>query len=372
MRLAIDGRFLGQPLSGVQRYAREVCSALDQALEDGQEHVRDLEVTLLVPRRVAAPPYRHLRVRAVGRLSGHVWEQLELPWATRRYDVLFCPGNVAPLMSLHGRTPVVVTVHDLAFRYHPESVSLTFRRVYEVLVPRIMRRADRILTVSEAERDRMLQHFPEAGRRLVAVANGSRPPAPSAEADADADAEQRPPSAPFVLYVGALNHRKNVDGVLTAARRLLDQRPGLRAVFIGASAPAYSTVAVGDADERMVFAGSVDDEALDAHYRAAELMLFPSFHEASGLPPVEAMSRGCPVVVSDIPALRERCADAAVYCDPHDVNTIVAAAESVLDDPPLRDDLVRRGRERAAAFSWDRTLRETLTVIREAVDEPRR
>lgn len=369
MRLAVDGRFLGQPLSGVQRYGRELCSALDEALQRGEDHVRDLEVTLLVPRGVTAPPYRHLRVRTVGRLSGHAWEQLELPRPSGAYDVLFCPGNVAPVRSLHGRTPVVVTVHDLAFRYHPETVSPAFRRAYEVLVPRVMRRADRVLTVSEAERERMLEHFPEAGRRLVAVANGSRPPQPRGPAGA---VEPPPPAEPFVLYVGALNHRKNVDGVLTTVRRLLERRPGLRAVFIGAGAAAYSTVAVGDADERMVFAGAVDDEALDAHYRAAELMLFPSFHEASGLPPVEAMARGCPVVVSDIPALRERCADAAVYCDPHDVDTIVAAAESVLADPALRADLVVRGRDRAEVFSWDRTLRETLAVIRDAVGEPRR
>lgn len=366
MRLAVDGRFLGQPLSGVQRYARELCSALDEALDRAEDHVRDLEVTLLAPRGVEPPPYRHLRVQQVGRLSGHAWEQLELPRTARAYDVLFCPGNVAPLLTLRGRTPVVTTVHDLAFRYHPETVSPAFRRAYEVLVPQVMRRAERVVTVSEAERARMLEHFPEAGRRLVAVANGSRPPEPPAQPTAP---EPQPPSGPFVLYVGALNHRKNVDGVLATVRRLLDQRPGLRAVFIGAGAAAYSTVEVGDADDRMVFAGAVDDTSLDAHYRAAELMLFPSFHEASGLPPVEAMARGCPVVVSHIPALRERCADAAVYCDPSDVDTIVAAAASVLDDADLRADLVRRGRERAAHFSWDRTARETLAVLRDAAGQ---
>lgn len=364
MRLAIDGRFLAQPLSGVQRYARELCSALDEALEGAEDHVHDLHVTLLVPRGVEPPPYRHLAVRRVGRLSGHAWEQLELPRAAKEHDALFCPGNVAPLLTLRGRTPVVTTVHDLAFRYHPETVSPAFRRAYEVLVPQVMRRAERVVTVSEAERARMLEHFPATGHRLVAVANGSRPPEPQPTAG-----DPRPPSGPFVLYVGALNHRKNVDGVLATARRLLEQRAGLRAVFIGAGAAAYSAVEVGEADERMVFAGAVDDASLDAHYRAAELMLFPSFHEASGLPPVEAMARGCPVVVSDIPALRERCADAAVYCDPHDVDSIVAAAESLLDDPALRAQLVRRGHDRAAHFSWDRTARETVAVIRDAAGQ---
>jgi glycosyltransferase involved in cell wall biosynthesis len=370
VRLAIDGRFLTQPLSGVQRYAREVCAELEASLVRGDAHVADLDVTLLVPRGAEAPAYQHLGVRPVGRLSGHAWEQLELPRAAREHDVLFCPGNVAPLLTLRGRTPVVTTVHDLAFRYHPDTVSPAFRRAYEVLVPQVMRRAERVITVSEAERSRMLEHFPATGDRLVAVANGSRLPEPLA-AD-EAAVEPRPPSGPFVLYVGALNHRKNVDGVLATVRRLLAQRPGLRAVFIGAGAAAYSAVEVGDANDRMVFAGAVDDASLDAHYRAAELVLFPSFHEASGLPPVEAMARGCPVVVSDIPALRERCGDAAAYCDPYDVDSILAAAESVLDDRAGRDDLVRRGRERAALFSWERTTRETLAVLRDAAGPPAR
>lgn len=362
MRLAVDGRFLTQPLSGVQRYARELCGALDDALARGDDHVSDLEVTLLHPRLdTPAPAYRRIVPAEVGRAGGHVWEQLELPRAARRHDVLFCPGNVAPLLTLRGRTPVVVTVHDLAFRYHPETVSPVFRRAYEVLVPRVMRHAAAVVTVSEAERTRMLEHFPGAATRLRAVANGSRPPeAPAHRVD------PAPPEGPFVLYVGALNRRKNVEAVMATVRRLLDRRPGLRAVFIGSTAAAYAGLDLGPEHERVVFAGPVDDASLDAHYRAASLTLFPSLHEASGLPPVEAMARGCPVVVSDIPALRERCGDAAAYCDPHDVDSIVTSAEAVLDDTSLRDELTRRGLERAAGFTWGRTLRETLEVIRGA------
>lgn len=366
VRIAIDARFLTQPLSGVQRYARELCLELDAAIARREPWARDVEATLLAPRGAASPDLEHLAVRHVGRLSGHAWEQLELPRAARGHDVLFCPGNVAPLATLRGRTPVVTTVHDLAFRYHPETVSTVFRRVYEVLVPQVMRRAERVITVSEAERTQMLGHFPDAVDRLVAVANGSRAPETPGTATSPA-----PPAGPFVLYVGALNHRKNVVGVMATVRHLLDTRPDLSAVFVGAGAAAYASVDLGgDAHERVHVAGAVDDATLDAHYRAASLVLFPSFHEASGLPPVEAMARGCPVVVSDIPALRERCGDAAAYCDPHDVASIVAAAERLLDDDDLRADLITRGLARAADFSWERTLRETLEVLRQAAARP--
>lgn len=370
MKLAIDGRFLTQPLTGVQRYGRELCRVLDEALEQEAQHpgsrpeVAGLEVSVLVPRLSSpAPAYRHLALREVGRLGGHAWEQLELPRHARDHDVLFCPGNVAPLATLRGRTPVVATVHDLAFRYHPETVSPRFRRLYEVLVPRVLRGADRLITVSEAERDRILAAFPEAADRLVAVANGG----PAAAAEPPGPGDPVPPDGDYVLYVGALNQRKNVRGVVNAADRLLAERPGLRAVFVGAGADAFVPFDLPTSDPRVVLTGPVESAAaLEEFYRRASLMLFPSFFESSGLPPVEAMAHGCPVVVSDIPALRERCGDAAVYCDPHDVDSIVEAATRVLDDPELAAALVARGHERAATFTWERCLAETLDVVRAA------
>ena len=365
MKLTINGRFLIQPVTGVQRYARELCATLDEALPD----LPDLSVEVLTPplaARLAAdlPSYDHIALREVGKAQGHRWEQTVLPRHLAGSDVLFCPGNTAPLLTLRRRRPVVVvTVHDLAFRDFPETVSGPFRRVYEVLVPATMRRADRVITVSEAERTRMLAHFPQAADRLTAVANGGLPrhrPVPASD-------DPPPPDGPFLLYVGSLNPRKNVAGVIETCRTLLAQRPDLKAVFVGDPAGIYQAVDLGPTDERMIFAGKLSDSALEAHYDAASLLLFPSFHEASGLPPVEAMAHGCPVVVSDIPALRERCGDAALYCDPHDVESLVSQAARILDDPALAADLAERGRERAAIFTWSNCLTATLQVLTDAV-----
>ena len=360
MKLTINGRFLTQPVTGVQRYARELCATLDDALPD----LPDLTVEVLTPplgADVDIPTYDHLELREVGRGGGHRWEQGVLPRHLGSSDVLFCPGNTAPLLTLRGRTPVVVTVHDLAFRDFPETVSRPFRLAYEVLVPATMRRAERVITVSEAERTRMLKHFPDAADRLTAISNGGLPrhrPEPSPD-------DPQPPTGPFLLYVGALNPRKNVAGVIATCRALLAERPDLRAVFVGDPSGIYQAVDLGPADERMVFAGKLSDAALEAHYDAAAVLLFPSFHEASGLPPVEAMAHGCPVVVSDIPALRERCGDAALYCDPHDVTTMVAQVARILDDADLAATLSVRGRERAAGFTWANCLDATLDVLKQ-------
>ncbi len=363
MKLTINGRFLTQSVTGVQRYARELCATLDEALPS----LPDLTAEVLTPplgdrAGLDVPTYANLEVREVGRGGGHRWEQLSLPRHLDGSDVLFCPGNTAPLRALRGRTPVVVTVHDLAFRDFPETVSRQFRLAYEVLVPATMRRAERVITVSEAERTRMLKHFPKAADRLVAVSNGGLPRhRPVASPD-----DPMPPTGPFVLYVGALNPRKNVAGVIAACRALLAERPDLRAVFVGDPSGIYQAVDLGPADERMVFAGKLSDAALEAHYDAASVLLFPSFHEASGLPPVEAMAHGCPVVVSEIPALRERCGDAALYCDPHDVSTMVSQVGRILDEPDLAADLSARGRERASGFTWQNCLDATLEILTQA------
>jgi glycosyltransferase involved in cell wall biosynthesis len=367
VRLTINGRFLTQPVTGVQRYARELCATLDEALTEG-EGVPDVEVEMLTPPlaarlAVSLPSYDAISLREVGRGGGHRWEQTVLPRHLSGTDVLFCPGNTAPMLSLVRKRPaVVVTVHDLAFRDFPETVSGSFRRAYEVIVPSVMRRADRVITVSEAERSRMLAHFPAAAERLTAVANGGIPRVRPVPAEDD----PVPPDGPFVLYVGALNPRKNVAGVIAACRSLLADRPDLRAVFVGDPVGIYQAVDLGPADERMIFAGKLGDAALEAHYAAASLLLFPSFHEASGLPPVEAMAQGCPVVVSDIAALRERCGEAALYCDPHDVESIAAQAGRVLDDAALAADLAARGRARAATYTWENCLERTLEVVRDA------
>lgn len=358
MKLAVNARFLTQPVSGVQRYARELCSELDDVLSSGRRD--DLEVTLLSPRGVERPAWPHLRHVSVGRLQGHLWEQVELPLHARRYDVLFCPANVAPMLSLRSSLPVVATVHDLAFRHHPETVSPAFRRLYEVLVPGVLERAEAVVTVSETERQAILQHFPHTSSRVVAIANGTTTPIVP---PVGTTAPGPPPGVPFVLYVGALNERKNLRGVLATMRRLLEARPDLHAVVAGAQAGIYAGIDIDHTHPRLHLTGRVNDDELAVLYRTARLMLFPSFHEASGLPPVEAMGHGCPVVVSDIPALRERCGDAALYCDPYDVDSIVDCAERLLDEERLRTLLVERGRARSAELSWTRCLEQTLEVV---------
>ena len=363
MHLVINGRFLAQPVTGVQRYAREVIAAMDQQLDRRAGWTAEM----LLPKGLVHPPYRRIAVRAVGRLQGHAWEQLDLPYYARG-DVLFCPGNTAPVASLLSRQAVVVTVHDLSYRYFPAAYTRAFRLLYNTVIPLVMRRAAHVITVSQAEEAQILQHYPNAAARLVVVPNGGAPEVSAAEVPR---APRLEAMRPYLLYVGSFSRRKNFDRVLAAARRLLAERENLRIVFVGGTPAVFRKVArEGDPHPRMVFAGQIDDPAeLLPYYRSAEALLFPSLYESSGLPPVEAMACGCPVLVSRIPALVERCGQAALYCDPGDPKDIVNQARRMLDDDALRRSLSEEGLQRCADFTWEGCAEKTMDILAAAVEQ---
>lgn len=360
MELIVNGRFLTQQVTGVQRYAVSLIEAMDRVLDER----RDVSVTVLSPvlegRR---PSWRNIVHREGGRFRGNRWEQLDLPLLSRG-KLLFCPGNTSPAISLLGGQRLVVTVHDLSYSYFPEAYSRAFRAWYNFIIPLAMRKAAAVLTVSETERRSIARYFPAASARIHAVANGGWPdefpPPPTVNAD-------RPDG--YVLYVGSLSKRKNFPAMFDAAVHL-SRKHGFRFVFVGGTAAtltASNLTLPGDVGDKITFAGQIDDtQALGSYYREAACFMFPSLYESSGLPPAEAMAWGCPVIASDIPALRERCGDAALYCDPNDPAAIVSAVETMMSEAHLRDEYRAKGFERSREISWMQCARETLDVIARA------
>jgi glycosyltransferase involved in cell wall biosynthesis len=174
------------------------------------------------------------------------------------------------------------------------------------------------------------------------------------------------PDRSYVLYVGSLSKRKNFQLAFETACRLARKR-GYNFVFVGGRAGGISKSVPripDDVRSNLTFAGQIDNTvALMQFYRDAACLLFPSYYEASPLPPIEAMACGCPVIASDIPSLRERCGDAAIYCNPIDIDSIMAVIERVIDDPILRGTLVARGYKRATKYTWESCAAQTLEII---------
>jgi glycosyltransferase involved in cell wall biosynthesis len=369
----INGRFLTQPMTGVQRYALELLRQWDRWLTEGRLDTNQWALEVLVPSAEITqdPHLQTIPIRAAGSSNGQVWEQIDLP-ALSATGVLFCPCNSAPLRSLYGKQPTVVTVHDLSTKYFPEAYSGAFKLWYDILMPAVFKHARRIITVAQCEKRSMMERYPKAGRRIRVVQNGGINPA-----DAIALGQGEPPAqtstGPFILYVGSMSRRKNVQGVLAAADLLVDEFPSLETVLIGGQTKVFATGSWEISPrmrDRLIHRGQVEDlSELYWHYRHARCFVFPSFFEASPLPPMEAMAAGCPVVASAIPSHHERLGDAALYCDPNEPADIARRVGHVLRDPGLAQGLVARGWKRASEFTWTRCAEETLRIIDEVARE---
>lgn len=367
MELVVNGRFLLQDVTGVQRVGIEFVRALDRMLESGE--YPGLDVELVVPARgdlVTTPPLRRVRLRRAGRTTSHLWEQVELPRLAGRRPLL-CLGNTAPVPRLlTGRRAVHTMVHDLSYAYFPQAYSRAFRLLYSTVVPVALARSSTVFTVSRSEAAAMRERHPRllAHDRLVAVQNGGGEGATSAEVPGRARRRRR------CLYVGSLTRRKNAAGLVRAAVQLVSGGD-VEFVFVGATGASFEESGVTVPEEladRVTFLGQVNDPAtLEELYRSAAVFLFPSFYEASPLPPVEAMRWGCPVVVGDIPSLRERCGDAASYVDPGDVDAAVAEVRRLLDDDTLWDERQRAGLTQAATYSWETQARQVVDRVLDGV-----
>jgi glycosyltransferase involved in cell wall biosynthesis len=270
----------------------------------------------------------------------------------------------APLLAT---CPVVVTVHDISFVAHPEWFSARDLRVLSLTVPWSMRRAARIVTVSELCRAEIIEHYRVPEERVVAIPNAAGPAAQSlTEAEAKTELEQLGLQLrrPYLLAVGNLQPRKNLSRLIEAFGRLV--AGGLDVDLVIAGPRHYQgeqVLAAGrELGDRVHFTGYLSDRQLGACYRGAEVFVFPSLYEGFGIPALEAMAHGVPVASSRGGALPEVCGEAALYFDSLEVGSIEGALRRILTDPELRAGLIKAGHSRERQFSWSRSAEQTLAV----------
>ena len=285
------------------------------------------------------------RAAAIARDLGWYLAALPLGAALERVDVLHCPTFRAPVRS---RVPLVVTVHDLAVLRHPLTFNRWTRTYSRRLVPRVVKAARRIIAVSRFTASELVSLLEVPAAKIAVIPNGVSAPFEPGGGAAKGD---------YVLAVATLEPRKNVGRLLEAFRRAGLDGCELRVV----GARGWGDVRVDG--ERVRWLGRVPDEELARLYRGARCVAYVSVYEGFGLPVLEAMACGAPVVAADVPAIREVAGDAAVLVDPLDPRAIAAGLAETLE---RRDGLVAAGRERAAHFSWGRAAEETLRVYQDA------
>lgn len=368
-RFVVNGRFLGRPVTGVERVARELVRALSsQLLEEERgnavEHAAPVVVT---PSLVADPdgPRFLTQARASWVRPGHLWEQLVLPFAYPGTPLLNL-ANSAPLL----RSGQVLFVHDAAVLDIPDCFRPSYRALHRTLLAGVTRLTDAtICTVSDFSAERLAHHVPGLAGRVRVVSPGIDH---VHRIDPSGGLRERYGLEPggFVLAVASAARHKN--GRLLAAAADGIAALGLKIAVVGDRSSSAFSAMQSAAAPHVVHLGYVDDPSLRSLYEAAFAFVYPSLYEGFGLPPLEAMALGCPAVVSRIRPLTDNCAAGALQIDPHDPRDLVAALAG-LRDPGRRRTLVEEGRRRTAELTWNAAARRLLDIVREktAAGEPR-
>ncbi|MCL7454559.1 MAG: glycosyltransferase family 4 protein [Anaerolineae bacterium] len=298
-----------------------------------------------------------------------LWEQAIQPWCLRRagVDLLHSPAFVGPLVTA---CPTVVTVHDLSFLLYPEGFR-RWNRGYLGLFTRLsVTKARRVIAVSQSTRDDLLRHYGLSPDKVDVIHNGVDPNYRRLPADQVARfREHRGLPERFLLFVGTLEPRKNIVRLIEAYAQLPRSRPPL--MLLGGRGWLYDEVlsrveALALTDE-VHFVGYVAAEELPLWYNAAEIFVYPSLYEGFGLPPLEAMACGTPVITSTASSLPEVVGRAGVLIDPTDVQALASAMAHLLGDAALQAELEMAGLEQASRFSWRKAARLTASSYREAL-----
>jgi glycosyltransferase involved in cell wall biosynthesis len=358
--------------AGTGAYVRELIASLQRlpVSETGER----IEV---IPARYQRLPREHFGRRLSRFLNSFRmiwWAQAALPRICRRAkaDVLHCTAFVCPRCA---PCPVVVTILDMTHARYPETMDPLWRYYLRFFLRPSLKRADRLLAISQFTAFDLVLLHPEVRDKVVAVPlAAAREFRPDTDLSAVASRLNRlAVKRPYFLHVGTLNPRKNIEGLMRSFERFKAMCPAAphRLVIAGAKGWLYAGIeALAErltARDQLVFTGRVESDDLVALYQGGEALAMPSFYEGFGLPVLEAMACGCPVIASNVSSLPEIAGDAALLVGPKDDEAIARAMNEIASNPSLRQTLVAKGLARAAEFSWERTAAVTAQVYAQAV-----
>lgn len=344
--IVINGRFLSQRLTGIQRFAYEICCALHQI---------GVEYTILAPADIRGDyDLKDLSVEVIGGKGSHFWEQITLPrYMKRHYD-----GQI--LLSLSGLSPLcyrrtILTIHDVSYLLKPRAYSRLYCLYYRIMTPLAAKRACKILTVSRFSKAEIMHYMGVPEDKIAVVYNAVR----------SSSLLPREKAEHYLLAVGSLMPRKNIKRLLEAYCSM--KQPDFDLYIVGGMHTMYADAELSAyADRKGVrFLGYVSTDELMRLYRNATAYINPSLYEGFGIPLVEAMTQECPLVVSDIPVFHEVCGDAAVYFNPLVVADMREKINRIMHDEPLRQQLTKEGTQQVSRFSWKQSAKEIEKLINE-------
>lgn len=337
----VNCKFLEQPITGVQRFAIEICLQLKKICP---------QIVFLAPQTVLHEAIaQQLAVTRIGKQKGLLWEQLELPRYLKQQasPILLNLCNRAPL--LYSRN--VDVLHDITFVRYPQSFSAQFRSCYALLIPFIIRRCLHLFTVSEFSKAEICEHYGIAADKIDVIYNA-------------VDEKFQQPvisnKTGYLLAVSSDLYHKNFAAMIEA--------------FLAADLPQIQLKIVGNKGKiakqylhqpgnRIQFLGRVSDDELISLYQHATAFIFPSLYEGFGIPALEAQACGCPVLASNSASMPEVLADSVLYFDPTDQAAMTRAMQQIVQQPALQQSLIAKGKQNVARFSWANSAQKMCTIL---------
>ncbi|MBA65644.1 MAG: glycosyl transferase family 1 [Candidatus Marinimicrobia bacterium] len=342
MDIVINARFLTQRITGVQRYAIEISKELLKLNKN---------ISVISPKNIIQHDIaKKLNVKCIGKLKGHLWEQITLPiYLNKKNNPIllnFC--NTAPLFYKNK----IITLHDIAFKIYPENFSFLFQKYYNFIIPKLLLSSKQIFTVSEFSKNEILRHynFVKDVKVIYNACNENFKP------------KKKTNQKKYILAVSSITKQKNFRSLIDAFKLIENKNINLYIVgkinknLIDEQLPT-------DMEKNIQFFEDINDFELINLYSNAEALIHPSYYEGFGIPPIEAMACGCPTIVSNKSSLPEICGDASLYIDPIDINDIQKKINFIINDKNAANDLIIKGFKQVNKYSWEYSATKMLKII---------
>ncbi len=342
----INGRFLSQKISGVQRFASEIIKELILLK-------KNYSIVILIPRNCKTETFFDIKLKKIGWNISHIWEQVDLPLflSNKNNAILLNLTNTAPLFYNNN----IVTIHDLAFLVNPKWFSFLFRTFYKFLIPKITKKARHIITVTNTMKDELVEYLTIQPQKISVVNN-----AVSTNFYLELNCKKYSPNN-YALTVSSIDPRKNIKLLIQGF--LAANFSDLKLYIIGDKNTNFNFENDIDYSSKIIFLGRVSDEELVHYYSHAKFFVYLSIYEGFGIPNIEAMKMRVPVLTSNLPVMKEVCRNAAIYANPLNVIDIKEKMQLLNYDESLRNTLIENGIKNINDYSWHKSAKKLQNII---------
>lgn len=347
MHIVVNARFLTQNISGVQRFAIEICLRLKQQIDD---------IEFVSPDNILQHDIAQLlNAKIIGKRHGHLWEQLDLPTYLRHNGkpLLINLANTAPLFYNNK----IVTIHDTAYKVFPRTYPKSFLLFYNFMIPQILRNSKHVFTVSKYSKAEICKYYQIPKEKISVIYNATSNIFKPTPTDS---------SIKYFLAVSSLNYRKNFIYILNAFS-LYQAQGGKGYIYIIGDLKNKSFKEIDltsyKTNKYIKFLGRVSDTELVKYYSNALAFIYPSLYEGFGIPPLEAQACGCPVICANTSCLPEIFGDSVLYCDPYNIETLKELMLKIYEDEKLRNNLIKNGFRNKEKYYWEKSANQIISII---------